>query len=121
MLRQTTIILALAALTAFGQTADADFKTVARAYEVKLNDFRAPVTTSGSLAMRECSECPMQSLRVTPDTRYRVNGNAVDLKEFRRLVLAVRDRNRPDLVVKHHLESDRVILVAMIDPGADRN
>lgn len=121
MLRPTIIIIALAALTGLGQTAAADFTTVARAYEVKLNNFRLPVTTSGSLAMRECGECPLQSLRVTPDTRYLVNGNAVDLKEFRRQVLAVRDRDRPDLIVKHHLASDRVIKVAMIVPGTDRD
>ena len=112
-------IFTIATLCVLSMTAAADFKTVVRAHEVQLSNFRLPITPNSSLGMRKCGECPMQALRVTTNTRYTVNGEAVDLKEFRRRVLQLRKRDRADLIVQHHLESDTVTLVAVSLPQTD--
>ena len=112
-------IIVIAALSAICTAATADFKTVARAYEVKLSNFRLPITPNSSLGMRTCGECPMQALKVTSATTYKINGAAVDLKEFRRIVFQIRDRNSANLIVKHHLESDTVTQVAVSVPKSD--
>ena len=91
----------------------AEFKTVSLAYEITLSDFRVPATPSSGVILRECADCEMRAIRVTPHTRYLVNGQAVELKDFRKAVFQVRDRQNTFLTVLHHLESDIVVSVAV--------
>lgn len=91
----------------------AEFTTVSLAYEIALSDFRVPATPSSGVQFRECEECDHKILRVTPHTRYVVNGQSVDLKEFRKRVFDVRDRAAATVIVLHHLESDTVESVSI--------
>lgn len=116
MLKKIIIITALSALS---MTAVADFNTVARAYELKLSNFRLPITPNSSLGMRTCAECSMQALRVTSNTQYSINGEAMDLKEFRKRVFQIRNRDKANLLVKHHLETDTVTKVSVSLPRKD--
>jgi hypothetical protein len=110
MKTKTTLIFALLLL---GLSAAAEFKTVSRAYEIKLSNFRVPATPSSGVIFRECEECKPKLVRVTPNTLYEVNGKAVTLKEFRKNVFQIRDRASEWIVVMHHLESDTVIRVSV--------
>ena len=94
-------------------SAAAEFKTVARAYEVALSNMRVPATPSSGIVFKQCAECDVQIVRVTPATRYIVNGQTVTLKEFRKSVFQVRNRARETIVVKHHLESDTIVSVSV--------
>lgn len=107
----TTLIIAL---LLFSLTAEADFKTVSRAYEIALSEFRVPATPSSGVIFRQCPDCEAKSLRVTPATRYEVNGRPVTLKEFRESVFQVRDRAGETIIVLHHLETDTVVSVSVI-------
>ena len=91
----------------------ADFRTVARAYEVHLSEFSVPVTHNGIITFSECATCPSHSGRLTGDTQFIVNGKAVELKEFRKRVLQVRDRAHESVTVLHHLESDTITSVSI--------
>ena len=101
------------ALCALSLSAAAQFTTIAPAYEIALSNFRPPATQSGGLAFRKCDSCELQRLRVTPSTSYSVNGHAVVLKEFRKALRTANDRDSITVVVKHHLESDTVVSVAV--------
>lgn len=110
MIKKAIIIAALSAISLY---ASADFRTVTRAHEIALSDFRLPVTDSGSVGVKNCAACESRSLRVTTATRYLINGQEVDLREFRRQILQVRDRNSKAVTVMHNLESDTVATVAV--------
>lgn len=101
------------ALWAIGLPAAAQFTTIAPAYEIALDNFRAPATQSGGLAFRRCDGCELQQLRVTPSTTYSVNGRAVLLKDFRKALRSAADRDAVTVIVQHHLESDTVVSVAV--------
>ena len=103
----------MAVLLCLSLTAAAEIVTISRAYEVRLSDFRAPATPSGSVTFRPCFSCEAKTVRVAPNTRYVVNGRNVDLKEFRKSLSQVSKRAGETVIVKHHLESDIVILVSV--------
>ncbi len=86
----------------------ADFRTVAQAYEVPLSGFSVPVTHNGIITFSECATCPSHSGRLTGDTQFIVNGKAVELKEFRKRLFHVRDRQSEIVTVVHHLETDTI-------------
>ena len=92
----------------------AEFVTVSRAYEIALSDFRVPATPSSGVQFKECEDCDIVTIRVTPNTRYQVNGKSVPLKEFRKLVFQVRDRAAETIIVLHHLESDTIESVSVV-------
>jgi hypothetical protein len=106
-----TLVLALLAAISF--SASADFRTVQRAYEVALIDFRAPVSQNGTLTFRPCSSCEERSIRVNAATRYELNSERVELQEFRNRILRVPDRAKEPVIVLHDLESDTVAAVSI--------
>lgn len=110
MIKKAIIIAALSAVSFY---ASADFRTVTRAYEIALSDLRLPVTESGSVGVKNCAACESRSLRVTTSTRYLINSQDVDLREFRRQLLQIRNRSSKAVTVKHHLESDTVAAVSV--------
>ena len=81
---KTLTRIALCALLALSLPAAADFRTIERAYEVRLNQFRLPAATVGALALRACDNCEVQIIRVTPETRYVLNKEQVELRDFRK-------------------------------------
>ena len=100
-------------LLLLSMTAAAEFETVSLAYEVSLSNLRVPATPSSGVMFKECDDCLVKSLRVTPATEYRVNGKAMTLKEFRKNVFQIRDRANTWAVVLHHLESDTAVSVSI--------
>lgn len=100
-------IIVIALLT-FCLPAAAEFVTVSEAYEIALSDFRVPATPSSGAQFKKCEECDYMTVRVTPNTRYVVNGKSVTLKEFRERIFDVRDRAAETIIVLHHLESDTI-------------
>lgn len=105
-------IVSIAALV-FVQSALADFTTIERAYEVPLNLYRAPATSAGSVAFRQCSNCDQQTVRVTANTQYVFNGEHLDLPDFRRALAGLRDRSNKYVIVLHHLENDTTTSITL--------
>ena len=106
--RTLTLTLTALILLATGLPAAAEFQTKARAIEVALSDMQVPVTPTASLIFRECSSCDARVIPMTRDTAFIVNGKNVGLKEFRKVVFGIRDRDAETIIVKHHLESNTV-------------
>jgi len=84
---------------------------VSQAYELGLDEFRAPVTTNGGIAFKECDECEQKRIRVTEATSYAINGKRVRLEDFRKAVSHANDREKTTVIVLHHLESDTVVSI----------
>ncbi len=89
----------------------ADFRTITEVYEIDLTNLRLPGTEGGTLAIKECDECDVQTLRVSAGTRYVLNHRDVTLVEFKKAISRVRNREDVIVDVAHHLESDSVTKV----------
>lgn len=105
--------LLVALLITFSLSAAADFETIEEGYEVALSNMSVPVTSSGSLVFKECLDCDAKAIRMTPHTRFVVNGRTVALKEFRKRVFQVNDRTSVAVSIMHHLESDTIASVSV--------
>ena len=110
MNRYKILLLALIAFSSL--SANAEFRTIARAHEVVLSDFSAPASVNGMAGFKSCAACERISVNVTPETRYVLNRRDVTLSEFRDALAAVRDRDAVTIVVLHHLESDLVLQIS---------
>lgn len=108
-----TRLLVLVSLTVVSFTAGADFRTVQRAYEVVLSDFRAPATPNGTASFQPCESCDRMTVRVTPHTRYQVNNDVVELAEFRQQLRTISDRDAETVIVLHHLEADILTAISV--------
>ena len=104
-------ILTLALLCAAGPAMAIEGEVISRAYEISLDQFQAPATPNGKTSFRPCRQCDRQSARVTPQTRYSVNGEVLKLQDFRAALLLVQDRRNAIVTVLHHLESDTVVSI----------
>ncbi len=92
-------------------SATADFRTTMEVWEVELIYLRLPGTESGTLTFSDCKECEPLTIRVTPATRYAVNGRRVVLADFRRALAGVTNRSDVIVDVFHQLDSNTVIAV----------
>ena len=106
-------IALLSAMAVFAFPALAEFTTVARAYEVALDDFRAPATANGTASFKACEDCQQMTKRVTPDTVYVLNNRKVRLADFRDAVSRVSNRQDETVIVLHHLELDIVTSISV--------
>ena len=105
--------LTIGLLVCLSMPALAEITTIARAHEVALSDFRAPASNAGIAAFKLCEGCERLTIRVTPETRYVLNDQSVQLKDFRAAISKVRDREDETVIVMHHLESDTVTAISI--------
>lgn len=104
-------LLVLTILGLMSLTANADFRTTMEVWEVELVNLRLPGTESGTLTFSDCEKCDPLTLRVTPATRYTVNGRDVVLADFRRVIAGITNRSEQIVDVFHDLESNTVLRV----------
>lgn len=100
-------------LLALALPAAAEFRTVAEAYEIELSNLRLPQNAAGTIAYKTCDSCEYQTTRVSTDTRWILNGQAMSLVKFRQGVAQIKDRKKRFVTVLHHLENDRVTKVQL--------
>ena len=102
------------ALLAVSLSAGAQEAVFDSAYEVALEDFRLPASSAGTVALRECDGCELVTIRVDLNTVYRLNGESVDLGDFRRTVLLARrgSVSKPVIVLRN-LETNTVRSVSV--------
>lgn len=90
----------------------AQFQTLQLAHEVPGTFFTVPVTQNGTLNFRSCDNCEQFSARLTPQTRFIVDSQPVQLKEFRAAVLGVRDRESYIVTILQHLDSNTITSIS---------
>ncbi len=96
-------------LTSVSFTALAENYIVSQAYEIAVAELRLPASDDGSVTFRDCGTCIIQTIRVTPETRYLLNGRYLSLAKFRREVARIVDQRKNIATVIHHLESDLIV------------
>ena len=97
------------ALLAMGLSAGAQQPVFDSAYEVAAERFTPPASPVGVVSLRECAECELVTIQVDANTVYRLNGQAVELRDFRRSILVARNReiSKP-IVVLRNLDTNTV-------------
>ncbi|MEM9404096.1 MAG: hypothetical protein AAGA44_16625 [Pseudomonadota bacterium] len=111
-----TVIRTLIAgtLLAVGLTANAQEPVFDSAYEVGLEDFRLPASTTGLVTLRECRGCEFITIQADANTVYRLNGEAIQFNDFRRSILLARQRNvQKPVVVLRNLDTNTVRSVSI--------
>jgi hypothetical protein len=107
-------LLITAAMLCLTLTATAALNEVtAQAYEVALSDMRLPQSDSGTIAFKECESCDYITKRVTPETRWVVDGKSVTLKDFRSAMSTVADRSKEAVTILHDLKGNQVTQVSV--------
>lgn len=104
------IILA-AILVGTGSLASADFRTIEQAYEVPLSLLRVPASTSGTVVFRECVECELFQVPATGNTEFLIDGKPVLLKDFRKVLFKIRDRESKTITVRRNLQSNTITAI----------
>jgi len=108
-----TNILISVLLLALALPAAAEFRTVQRAYEVRLAEMRLPQNEVGTISYKACNNCEFQTTRVNAETSWILNGQSVSLVKFRESIAAVEDRDKKSVTVLHHLAKDRITKVTV--------
>ena len=104
-------LLCIAAL-GLSLSAEAQFEPITHSYEVHIKNLRIPGTSTGTVAFKECRDCDLITIRVTPDTRYVINGETLTLPEFRRAFVRSRRAGvTKPVIVARHLATDTVASV----------
>ena len=106
-------IKTLFAIALLGISFSTTAQVVSQAYEIALGDFRAPVSQNGVVVFQECADCERRLVRVTPATRYTINGKSVQFDDFRKTIGPAGSREHGDVIVLHHLESDTIESIAV--------
>ena len=92
----------------------ADFVTVSKVYEINTNSLTIPSSQNSPIRFNECDGCELTVARLTPNTRYKVNGKKVLFDGFRDATLAAKQSEEAAVLLKHHLESGTVVSVSII-------
>ena len=106
-------VLIAAIVLGLALPAAAQFRTIAKAYELSLADLRLPQTEGGTVAYKPCETCPYETKRVGSDTEWILDGKSLPLEKFRRSLTSIADRQNTPVTVLHNLESDRVTRVSV--------
>jgi hypothetical protein len=104
-----TILAAM--LLGLSLPAASEFTTIERAYEVPLSLLRIPASTSGAVMFSECAECESFRVPLTGNTEFIVNDKAVLLRDFRKSLFRIRDREAEVVTVKRHLQSNTITAI----------
>ena len=89
-----TLIACLAMLDT--AAAQRTLEVVESAGEFALSQLDLPASDTGTLALKPCAGCPAQFHRVTPATKYVVNGGELTLADFAVVVDEIRATRNAD-------------------------
>ena len=100
MIKVISLVWTLASMMVFSSIAFANDAPATKTFEVSINSVRLPVSTSGTVSLRECDDCDYHEIRVTPNTQYKINGKHLQLTDFRKAVLDLKLRGDRTVNVK---------------------
>ncbi|MDH4049291.1 MAG: hypothetical protein OEW68_14935 [Gammaproteobacteria bacterium] len=109
-LRNLIAVLMLAA----GVPATADVVTVVDAVETTTSNINFPVSNNGRLLFKPCAgtcSANFVSARLTPETRFAINGAAVEFDDFRKQFLNIRPGTDTYALVSYDTRSNTVTSV----------
>ena len=105
--------LTIACLVTLVVPVSAQHEIKVRVHEVRLSALRLPAVESGSIAFKACDACGYTTRRVTPGTRWEINGQTVRFDEFRAALAAIQNREEQPVTVHHDLGTGLIKEVAV--------
>ena len=91
----------------------ADFQTVSLAHEVNVSSLTVPTSQNSRISFNECEDCTVTTVRLTPNTRYSVDGHTVRFDEFRKAIELAKGAEKAGVILLHHLESGTAVSVSI--------
>lgn len=113
-IRLSVLVLALA----IAAPAMAEIFTEVRAVEVTTSNINVPTSQNGRLTFRPCAgtcDAVFESARLTPETRFRVNGEVTDFNGFRRAFFNLASGKDHYALVSVDMRANTVTSVAIAD------
>jgi len=106
-------IVIAAVMLAFAPLTLAEFVTVSRAYELEPELVHIPLSPASSMLFRNCEECAPTSGQLTANTRFSVDGDAVNFEEFCDAMRLAKQSELAGIFLLHHLESNEIESVSV--------
>lgn len=111
-----TRLMAAALFLCLAMPVSAEFKLLAKGYEVDVSNVRLPQSEGGTIGFRECDKCVHMTKRVTSETMWMLDGSRTSLKKFRQALRQIDRGKRWSLTVRHDFEADVIIEVSLQTP-----
>lgn len=107
-----------AAMLLAATVAHSTLKIVEEAYELPLSRVTLPSDENGTVSLRSCLGCKLETLRVTQDTRYfiRATSGPVTLAEARDAAASAAGRRQASVYLYYDRKT-RIVLRLVVDPG----
>jgi len=91
----------------------ADLVQISRAYELEPGLVNVPVSPSSSMFFSNCKGCETTSGQLNAQTRFSVNGKAVDFDEFCDAIRLAKRSKGSGIVLLRHLKSNAIVSVSV--------
>lgn len=94
------------------QSATAQFETLVRAVEITPANIILPASNNGMMTFRPCAEeCDKnhERVRVTPETRFSVNGSGTKWEDFRKAFPMISQSSKGYALVKYDTKNKTLI------------
>lgn len=94
------------------QLAFAQFDTLVRAVEVVPSNIILPASNNGMMTFRPCAEdcdADHERVRVTPETRFRIDGSGTKWENFRKVFPAISQSGKGYALVKYDTKNKTLI------------
>ncbi|MEM1173650.1 MAG: hypothetical protein AAGA33_06745 [Pseudomonadota bacterium] len=85
----------------------------AESFELDLTQIQMPATASGQITFKECETCVYQRKPISSNTRFEINGNAVNFDQFRRAANGAPNKERALVTVLIDDNSGDMTLVSV--------
>ena len=72
----------------------ADIRTEVDARELEPSNMTVPTTVNSRISFRACDACDIETVRLTANTRFTVNGEVMTFARFRDAMLVLRQRKK---------------------------
>lgn len=74
--------LSLSILFLFAASVGAADYPPTKTFEAQMSSIRMPASLNGTVTLRECDSCPFETVRVTPNTRFEIDGKSYKFEDF---------------------------------------
>ena len=106
-------VLIAATLLALSLPVAAEWEPPQESHEARLSELRLPQNEAGTVGFKPCEDCAYVVRRVDANTQWVLDGKAMSLKDFKRNLRRIADREGTPVTVVESFESDRVTRVSV--------
>ena len=102
-----------ALLVSLALPAAAEWQRPQQSHEAQLSEIRLPQSDSGTVGFKPCEKCEYRVRRISASTEWVFDGETMSLKDFKRNLRRISDRDGTPVTVVENFELDQVTRVAV--------